>query len=222
MNSFSRQDQLYQILCTSFCVIVILSNLITVKLFQAPFLDNFALPSGLITSPLTFLISDLVTEIYGAQKAKFMVYLGFGMGFLAHFLILFAIYLPPYSEENHQAFVNVFGLNGIVISGSLLAYVIAQIIDIQIFTWIKGLTGEKHLWLRNNGSTLCSQIIDTFIVTTAVLYFGIRLDFDLVMKAILFAYVYKAAVCLCSTPLFYLGVILAKKYLYKYSLKESY
>lgn len=211
MNSISFQDRLYLILCTSFCVLVIVSNLITVKLFQAPFFDNFALPTGLITYPLTFLISDLVTELYGTVKARFMVYLGLGMGILTHLLVVFAIFLPPYSSENQEAFLAVFGLNGFVIGGSLLAYLVAQILDIKVFAAIKEITHEKHLWLRNNISTLCSQIVDTFIVTTSLLYFGMHLDFAVVMKTILFAYAYKAVASISTTPLFYLGVYLAKK-----------
>ena len=102
------------------------------------------------------------------------------------------------------------GLNGIIVFSSLIAYLVGQVIDIQIYAWIKNCTGEKHLWLRNNGSTLTSQLIDTCIVNFIHLYVGLGLSFDLVFKAMLFSYMYKAFFSMANTPLFYACVLFTK------------
>jgi queuosine precursor transporter len=213
-TSLSRNECLYLVCTTFFSVIVILSNLITAKLFQSPFIQGFALPSGLITYPLTFLISDLVTEIYGAAKARFMVYLGFAMGLFTHLIILMTLWLPPYDGILQQAFELVFGLNGIIFFSSIVAYAASQIIDVQLYSLLKRMTVGKHLWLRNNGSTLISQLVDTTIVCIGQLYFGFHMDLFNVLAIIMISYLYKACVSICNTPLFYLAVAMTKKMLH--------
>lgn len=213
MNSVSREHHLYLLLTTTFCVVVIVSNLISAKLFPAPFAPELALSAGMITYPLTFLLGDLTTELYGAKKAKTMVYLGFALCTLAYLLICLALWLPSYDNENQETFSSVFSISGVAIFGSMIAYGAAQIIDVQVFDAIKRVTKGKHLWLRNNGSTLISQIIDTVLVNTIVYGLGFKLHASQVLKIIFLAYIYKAIFSLCNTPIFYAMVAVSKKYL---------
>lgn len=206
----AQSQTLYHIANAAFCVIVVLSNIISAKFFSLPYLQDFSIPAGLITYPFTFLISDLVTEVYGAKKAKTMVYTAFGMAILSYLIIQVALALPNNDPENQQAFQSVLGLNGLIISASLIAYLLAQVLDIQLYALIKQWTGSRFLWLRNNGSTLISQIVDTITVNAIHLYWGLGMEIEVVLKIILLSYSYKAVFSLLNTPLFYLWVFLAK------------
>lgn len=106
---------------------------------------------------------------------------------------------------------SVLGLNGVIIFSSLLAYLLAQIIDIQVYAYIKHCTGERFLWLRNNASTLISQIVDTFTVNMIFLYWGLGMNMSQVIQIMIFSYCYKAFFSIANTPLLYLLVFLAKK-----------
>lgn len=202
---------LYQIVSAAFCVIVVISNIISAKMVPLPFLQDFSIPAGLITYPLTFLLSDLVTEIFGAKKAKLMVYIAFGMNILSFAIIQLALLLPSQGIEEHVAFGAVLGLSGLRIFSSLTAYLISQIVDIQLYALIKRWTGERFLWLRNNGSTCASQIVDTVVIDIIFLYWGLGMSMAAVLPIMIFSYAYKAFFSIANTPLFYLLVYALKK-----------
>jgi queuosine precursor transporter len=212
-HPLNKVEKLYLFCVSLFCVVVIVSNLITVKLFPAPFLPNLALPAGLITYPVTFFISDFVTEVFGKARARSMIYLGFSMCLITYLIVELALWLPAHENYKTEAFEQVFGLNGLVILSSLIAYVTCQILDVQIYTLLHRWTDGKHLWLRSNGSTLISQFVDTCIVTFILLYWGFKLDLYSIFKIIYIAYLYKATISLCNTPLFYWAIKQAKRYL---------
>lgn len=193
-------------------MLVLLSNLLTIKFVKTPFMD-LGIPAGILTYPLTFLICDVVTEIFGDKNARKMVYIGLFTTILGQALITMTMYLPSVTEENHELFVNAFGLNGIVTVSSLLAYLSSQIMDITIFTQIKKLTGDSHLWLRNNVSTLMSQITDTVIVNFGVFYIGLNAGLKHTLFIIAFSYSYKAVMALLDTPFCYLAVYYSKNVL---------
>ncbi len=202
---------MYHILSTAFCVIAIVSNIISSKLVPVPFCHDFNVGAGLITYPLTFLISDLVTEIYGAQKARSMVYLAFATSLLSFLIIQATLLLPTANAEGNRPFQIVLGLNGVILFASLLAHIVSQTLDIQLYTWIKQRTGQRLLWLRNNGSTLVAQLADTFIVNTLFFYWGMNMPWAQVVSIMIFSYLYKSSFNFITTPLFYLGVFLMKK-----------
>lgn len=202
---------LYQIISTAFCVIVVISNIISAKMITLPYPQNFIIPAGLITYPLTFLLSDLVTEIFGAHKAKLMVYITLVMNLLSLSLIQLALWLPTPVEGDQVAFQLILGLSGLRIFASLVAYIISQIVDIQLYAWIKNWTGSPLLWLRNNGSTCVSQLVDTVMIDMIYLYWGLGMTFKEVLPIMGISYAYKAFFSFASTPLFYLSVYLLKK-----------
>lgn len=201
---------LYQVLCASFAVIVVISNIISVKMVKLPFFADFSIPAGLITYPLTFLVSDLVTEIYGAQRAKLMVYIALGMNLLGFGIIQLALAVPAHTAAEQTAFAAILGLSGLRIFSSLAAYLVAQIVDIQLYAWIKKMTGLRFLWLRNNGSTCVSQIVDTVIVDVIFLWWGLGMGMAEVLPIMVFSYAYKAFFSVANTPLFYLCVYLVR------------
>ena len=203
-------ERLYTIVTALFCVIVVLSNIIGAKFFEAPFFEEMSLPAGMLTYPLTFFLADFVTEIYGSKKAKAMVLTAFGMAIVSYGITKLALLLPNSSRENQAAFDAVMGVNGLIVFSSLTAYGLSQFLDIRLYTLIHQWTGDRFLWLRNNGSTLISQIIDTITVNLLHLYWGLAMDFNAVVKIILFFYAYKAFFSILNTPLFYLCVHWAK------------
>jgi hypothetical protein len=176
-----------------------------------PFFESMAVPAGLMTYPLTFLLSDLVTEIYGAAKARWMVYLALGMNLLALGILKLALMLPNASLSAEIAFQAIFGLGGIRIFASLTAYLIAQIADIQIYAWIKKWTGPQFLWLRNNASILISQLIDTILIDLIFLYWGMGMAFQEVFYIMCISYAYKALFSFINTPLLYLSLYSLEK-----------
>lgn len=157
-----RASLLYQSLVASFAVIVVMSNILSAKMVSLPWI-GLVVPAGLITYPITFLLSDLVTEVFGAKRAKLMVYIAFAMSLLSFGLIQIGLALPN-AMEGQKEFQAVLGLSGLRIFSSLVSYAAAQLVDIQLYAAIKRWTGPKWLWLRNNGSTCAAQLVDTVMI----------------------------------------------------------
>lgn len=201
---------IYQIIVASFSVIVVLSNIISAKMVALPYFA-FAIPAGLITYPLTFILSDLVTEIFGAKKAAFMVYTALAMNLLSVVLIELAILMPAGSKEEQVAFQAVLGLSGLRIFSSLISYLTSQLVDIQLYALIKRWTGPRFLWLRNNGSTWVSQIVDTVMIDIIYLWWGLGMVMGDIAPIMLFSFTYKAFFSVALTPLFYLLVYTVRK-----------
>ena len=172
-----QRDQallLYIILTGIFISCLISCNLIFLKFFslEIKFLNiTFTQSVGLIAYPITFLITDIVSEVYGRKKANFLVLSGIFSSVIVLGLIFLADYLPAASfsnpenkKVNDEIFHLVFGQFGIAMAASLFTYLVCQLVDIRIFHFWKKLTHGKHLWLRNNFSTITSQLVDTFLI----------------------------------------------------------
>lgn len=203
-------EKIYHTISAAFCVIVVLSNIISAKMVALPYV-NFSVPTGLLTYPLTFLLSGLVTEFFGIKKAQFMVYTALGMNLISLAIIELTLWLPADGPEVTTAFQLVLGLNSLRVFSSLLAYTIAQIADIQLYAAIKKWSGTRFLWLRNNGSTCLSQLIDTILIDVLFLYFGLHMGAQQVLPIMAFSYGYKVLFSFLSTPLFYLCVFTIQK-----------
>lgn len=195
----------YQLISASFCVIVVISNILSAKMVTLPVIA-LSIPAGLITYPLTFLLSDLVTEIYGARRAKLMVYITLAMSLLSFGMIQIALLLPESGLDEQKAFQAVLGLSGLRIFASLISYVTSQLVDIKLYAAIKRWTGPKFLWLRNNDSTCVSQIVDTVMIDLIFLWWGLGMTMAEVAPIMLFSYAYKAFFSVACTPIFYLLV----------------
>ena len=148
-----------------FCVVLVLTNIIGIKLFRAPFNPEFALTTGILTYPLTFLFTDLVSEVFGKKRADFMVITGFVLSLVMLAVVQLAIAVDPHpywvpspelrfyesADEYQTAFKSVFALNGVLVFGSMAAYLCAQLCDNYLFHFWRRLTKGKHVD-RNNGS----------------------------------------------------------------------
>lgn len=229
---FSR---LYVFLCVLFSTVLVLSNM-TLKVFYFPFLPNFAMTSGILTYPITFLITDIVSEVWGAKKAKFMIFMAFSMNILMIVFTQGTLHLPAHESwvapsnpfgfssvnEYQNAFSSVFSINGIIFVGSMIAYLIGQLLDVKLFCFLKEKTEGRHLWLRNNVSTLTSQLIDTFIMNGIVLSFGLGLNLKTCLIIVFAEYLYKAIFALLDTPFIYLFVGILKRRYTNYDTIQAY
>ena len=216
--------KIYLYLAGLFITSLVVSNLIFQKFFywyplDIEIFDNklFELSVGILPYPITFLITDLISEIYGKKKAKDVVITGIFASFFSIILLLISEAVPavensPISDEE---FKKVFSVSSIAVFASMLAYLIAQLVDIRIYHFWKKLTKGKLLWLRNNFSTFSSQFIDSCLVIGLLCFFDI-LSWDLFWGLVLSAIIFKILIALIDTPFLYFFVWLLRK---KFNLK---
>ena len=209
MTRLLTPQTIYQVICSSFSVIGVISNILSAKMIMLPVI-HLNVPAGLIIYPITFLLSDLVTEIFGAKKAKLMVYIALAMSLLSFIIIQIGLILPEIELEEQKAFQVVLGLTGLRVFSSLISYLTSQIVDIQLYAAIKQWTGPKFLWLRNNGSTCISQIVDTVMIDLIFLWWGLGMTMAEVAPIMVFSYLYKACFSIACTPLFYILVFIVR------------
>jgi uncharacterized integral membrane protein (TIGR00697 family) len=177
----------------------------------------FELSVGILPYPITFLITDLISELFGRKRANQVVLAGLVASVFTYLIVIVADAVPAvgYSPVSDEQFTNVFGRTGIAVLASMLAYLGAQFVDIRIFHFWKNLTNGKHLWLRNNFSTVFSQFIDTFIVLILLCLAG-AIPWDKFWMLLLNGFLFKVLVALLDTPIFYLTSWWARKH---FSLK---
>ena len=221
-------QRLYLILGLLFITSLVVSNLIFKKFFYYyPFdfsifgVKLFEISVGILPYPITFLITDLISEIYGKKKANEVVVGGIFTSFFAMGIIYVASAAPAtdWSPVSDNLFSTVFGSTAIAVLASMLAYLFAQFVDIQIYHFWKKLTQGKHLWLRNNCSTFLSQFIDTATVLLLLCSFG-EIDWDLFGGLLLAGFLFKVIIAALDTPFLYLGVYYFRKQ-FKLNLNEE-
>ena len=204
-----RDDSIYTSLCVLFSVLLIAGNLIYQKFVSLPIFPfhTFELSVGAILYPLTFLLTDLITEFYGKEKANFCVKLAISMNMFIACVVagMDQLESTPWSKIDNATFHKVFGLYSVAFIGSIIACYSAQILDITIYLWIRKITKGKWLWIRSNGSTAISLLVDTFIVITFMAAFHV-IPADLMWTLIINSYLFKLFFAVCSTPLFYVLV----------------
>lgn len=222
-------DKLYLVFVSLFCTLLVLTNMVGTKLIHAPYPTSMPLCAAILIYPLTFLICDVVSEVWGESHTHMMVRIGFFMSLVSLAFSQLILHLPGHPAWSHsghifgyhtvaeyqKAFESVFGIGPIMVSASLFAYLSSQWTSIRIFHILRRLTSEKHLWLRNNVSTILSQGIDTLIINSILLFWGFHLDLSLGFKIMGSIYLYKILIALLDTPLCYLSVKLVKNLLNK-------
>lgn len=175
---------------------------------------NFVTHSvGMLSFPITFLLTDLVNEYYGKRGARRLTYMGLAMSGLA-FLLIFAGRMVPVSEispVSQSSFDAVFAMSNRLYIASLTAYFVGQMCDIWLFGVIKRATGGKLVWLRSTGSTVVSQAIDSFLVTSILFASTINpktqsaYTWHEIMETAATGYILKFLIAIALTPIIYLG-----------------
>lgn len=219
INLRTKRDAmaLYLLLAGLFITALVACNLIANKFVTVNLgFKTFVISAGVLPYPLTFLITDILSEIYGRKKTNLVVY----VGFFASLFVLLILYLGgafpaiPNSLVSDSDYNTVFQSSWRVVLASMVAYLFAQLIDVRLFHFWKRLTKGKMLWLRNNASTILSQLVDTTLVVL-VLFVG-RLSFETMGDYILDGWFFKVLCALADTLFIYFFVWLIKR---KFKLK---
>ncbi len=185
---------------------------------------SFNLTAGVVLWPVVFVMTDIINEYYGTRGVKFLSYLAVGLISFAFLMVYAAIHLSPadwwvesaadQGVPNFQlAFAKIFGQGLWIILGSLVAFLVGQILDVAVFHKLKKLTGEKKVWLRATGSTLVSQFVDSFVVLIIAFKLGADWSWALVLAVGFNNYFYKFFVAVILTPIIYLAHSLIDNYL---------
>jgi len=238
MKKNHRRDALFLTLSGVFLTSLVLGNVIGATKFVTIFsLDlpswlqaltpelvrngsnyTMSVPAGVVAYPFTFLATDLISELFGRKRAQMLVWVGFGMNVFMLLLMSINHWLPNSSGVSGglDLFEGVYQFMVGNTIASMIAYLIAQSVDVRLYHFWKQLTKGKHLWLRNNASTTVSQLVDSTAIIT-ILYLAGNLgdaidNVGAVIILILNSYLFKFFFALFDTPLMYLGVRLLKNY----------
>jgi queuosine precursor transporter len=178
---------------------------------------------GVLPYPITFLCTDFISELYGAHRAKAVVWMGLALNLWVMFILWLGGALPGFEAPGHEGegvFYDVQRLAFGAVTASMIAYLVAQLVDVQVFHFWKRWTGGRHLWLRNNGSTLVSQLVDTVAVILITHFAARGLPVEdgeplapQLLTFIVAGYSFKVLAALVDTLPFYLGARWLGRYL---------
>ncbi len=235
---WDRRERVFLVLAGTFLCAMTLLNVIGITRFIQ--LGPMALAVGVLPYPLTFLCTDLICELYGKRRANFLVTVGLGLNFLILFILFLGNAMPsvpaenmppwqilqlaaPVSLPNGETVDSSIGLYQLIyattsgaVFASMLAYIAAQYCDVQLFHFWKRVTRGKYLWVRNNFSTLMSQMVDSVMVisvTFGAAFLRDELTFGTLLVLVGSNYLFKATVALLDTGPFYLGVYCLRRYM---------
>lgn len=237
----NRPFKLFIFLGSFFITNVLIAEIIGVKIFQLEDTLGFAkwdysllgfehlslqYTCGVIIWPVVFIMTDIINEYYGKKGVRYLSMLAVVMTIFTFFSFRLAILSSPADwwvgsnqtigvPDMNAAYKGIVGQSNNIILGSITAFLISQILDIYIFTKIKKITGEKSIWLRATGSTLVSQLIDSFVVLYIAFYIGGNWTLQQVMAIGINNYIYKASMAVILTPLLYLVHFFIQKYIGK-------
>ena len=185
---------------------------------------SFNLTCGVLLWPLEFVLTDIVNEFYGPKAVRRISYIAVALISYAFLMFYFAMRVPPADfwygssvqdgiPDMNKAFNGIFGQGMWIIIGSLVAFLVSQVVDVTVFHKIKKYTGEKKMWLRATGSTLISQLVDSFIVLFIAFKIGKGWSWQLVLAICMVNYTYKFTMAIILTPLIYVVEGWIEKYL---------
>jgi queuosine precursor transporter len=232
-----KPTKLFVILSGIFVANALIAEIIGVKIFSleatlglAPAnlhilgdVYTFSMTAGVLLWPVVFIMTDIINEYYGVKGVRFLSVMAACLIVFAFFIFFWAIRLTPADffvtskvnsgvPDMDKAYQQILGQSSLIIIGSLTAFLVGQLVDVFAFHKIKKVTGEKKIWLRATGSTLISQLIDSFVVLFIAFYIGPKIynpngDFvwplSLIISVCIINYMYKFAVAILLTPVIY-------------------
>lgn len=221
----SRSARLLAIIAAIFVTCLIVGDLIGCKLVDVHMGPLVAtLSVGMLTFPVTFVLTDVLNEFYGARVARFITMVAFFVAVAVFGVVMLSVHVPwsavvsaeGYTGTTPNAFANVFAGSQRLLAASLTAYLVGQLCDIYVFTRLKRLTHSRLLWLRATGSTVVSQLLDTLVVQ--YLAFAGVVPTGVINRVIASSYVVKFLIALALTPVLYLAHALIEK---RFELKPA-
>lgn len=215
-----RKDLVFFILGGIFITNALVAEMIGGKLFR---LGGYTMSLGVLLWPVVFLTTDLINEYFGKDGVRKLTFMTVAL-ILYTFLILYIGMLIPavdFSPVDDASYTKVFGQSQWIIVGSIIAFIVSQLLDVSIFWLFRNKTQGRHLWLRATGSTVISQLIDTFIVLGIAFWLPGKLNTEQYLTTSLSNYSYKLVLALCLTPLIYLGHNMIHNYLHMNPVKKA-
>ncbi|MDF2436743.1 MAG: putative transrane protein of unknown function [Bacteroidota bacterium] len=209
----TKRELVFIILAGLFITNAVVAELIGGKLIH---IGPFIMSIGIIPWPVVFLSTDLINEYYGRTGVRKLSLITAALIAYAFLILLFAINVPAavgISAVTDEQFYAVFGQSLWIIVGSLVAFLFSQFIDVSIFWILRDRTGGKMMWLRSTGSTIISQLIDTFVVLGIAFWLPGKMTTAVFLNAALTGYTFKLIIAICLTPLIYVGHAAIEKYL---------
>ena len=211
----TKRDIVFTILAGIFITNAVVAELIGGKIIQ---LGPFIMSIGIIPWPVVFLTTDLINEYYGKNGVKKLTFITASLIAYAFIVLFFSMNIPAakgVSAVTDEQFQAVFGQSMWIIFASIIAFLVSQFVDVFIFWLLRNKTGGKMIWLRSTGSTVVSQLIDTFIVLGIAFWLTGKMSTSEYVNAALTGYTFKLIIAIILTPLIYLGRYLVNNYLGK-------
>lgn len=205
-----RTPEALNILTIVFIVSLVISNVITGKVIDTGitlFGNPVTIAGAVICYPICYLITDIVGEMWGKREANKIVKYGFIGQVLATLIIAATTYTPYLDMDMQAAYVKLLGQNWVFVVGSLSAYLASQYLDVHIFHTLKEKTNGKSKWIRNNASTMLSQLVDTAIFIIIAFGFGFGWIFDnqaALLNMVIGQYLIKLIIAVLDTVPFYI------------------
>ncbi|MBP4136511.1 queuosine precursor transporter [Flavobacterium geliluteum] len=209
----TKKEIVFVVLAGIFITNAVVAELIGGKLIQV---GPFVMSIGILPWPVVFLTTDLINEYFGEKGVRKLSFITACLIAYAFVILIMAMIVPAakgISPVNDEQFQAVFGQSMWIIVGSIIAFMVSQLIDVSVFWFFKNKTGDKKIWLRTTGSTVISQLFDSFIVLGIAFWLPGKINFDTFISSALTGYVFKLSVAVLLTPLIYVGHHLIKKYL---------
>jgi len=208
-----KRNTVFTVLAGLFITNAIVAELIGAKLIQ---MGPFVMSIGIIPWPIVFLTTDLINEYYGRVGVRKLSILTASLIAYAFVILYFAIKVPAaigISIVTDEQFFAVFGQSLWIIIGSIVAFLTSQFIDVFIFWLLRDKTGGKMIWLRSTGSTVFSQLVDTFVVLGIAFWLPGKMTTEVFINAALTGYTFKLIIAIVLTPLIYIGHKMVDNYL---------
>lgn len=209
----SKKDIVYVILAGIFITNAVVAEMIGGKLIQ---IGPFIMSIGILPWPIVFLTTDIINEHFGKEGVKKLSFITAGLIAYCFVLLYFAINISAakgISTVNDEQFFAVFGQSMWIIVGSIVAFLSSQLIDVSVFWMLRNKTGKKMIWLRSTGSTVISQLIDTFAVLGIAFWLPGKMTTAVFINAAFTGYTFKLIIATALTPLIYLGHYLIDNFL---------
>lgn len=210
----SKKDTVYVILAGIFITNAVVAELIGGKLI---YIGPYLMSIGILPWPIVFVTTDLINEYFGEKGVRKLSLITACLISYCFILLFFALKIPAVKGENlvtDSQFNGVFGQSMWIIVGSITAFLISQLIDVTIFHFLKNKTGNKMIWLRSTGSTVISQLFDSFIVLGIAFWMTGKMTTEIYIASAFTGYFVKLIIAILLTPLIYLGHSLIEKYIH--------
>ena len=208
-----KKDIIYIILAGIFITNALVAELIGGKLI---YIGDNVMSLGILPWPIVFITTDLINEYFGEKGVKKLSFITAGLIAYTFFLLLIGLNIPAVKGEGlitDDQFSAVFGQSMWIIVGSITAFLVSQLIDVTLFHFLKNKTGNKMLWLRSTGSTVISQLFDSFIVLGIAFWLPGKINTQTFIASAFTGYSVKLVIAVGLTPLIYLGHYLIDNYL---------